>query len=84
MLFLLTLAATMLALSLTGLRFELSFAAAVAALSNTGPIFGLAVIDGGWRTTLTPEARAILVAAMIFGRVETLALIAMLNPNLMR
>ena len=84
MLFLVTLAATMLALSLTGLRFELSFAAAVAALSNTGPILGLAVIDGSWRTTLTPEARAILVAAMICGRVETLALIAMLNPNLMR
>ena len=84
MLFLVTLALTMLALSLTGLRFELSLAAAVAALSNTGPVFGVAVIDGSWRTTLTPEARAILVAAMICGRVETLALIAILNPNLMR
>lgn len=84
MLFLVTLAATMLALSLTGLRFELSLAAAVSALSNTGPVFSFAIADGSWRTTLTPEARAILVAAMICGRVETLALIAMLNPSLMR
>ncbi len=84
MLFLVTLAATMLALSLTGLRFEMSLAAAVAALSNTGPLFSFSITDGSWRTTLTPEARAILVAAMICGRVETLALIAMLNPSLMR
>ncbi len=84
MLFLVTLAVTMLALSLTGLRFELSLAAAVSALSNTGPVFSFAIADGSFRTTLTPEARAILNVAMICGRVETLALIAMLNPSLMR
>ncbi len=74
----------MLALSLTGLRFELSLVTAVSALSNTGPVFSFTIADGSFRTTLTPEARAILVAAMICGRVETLALIAMLNPSLMR
>ena len=84
MLFLVTLALTMLALSLTGMRFEMSLAAAVAALSNTGPVFGASIVDGSWRTNLTPEARAIVVAAMICGRVETLALIAMLNPSNLR
>ena len=81
MLFLLALGLTMLALSLTGLQFELALTAAVAALSNTGPVFQAAMDDASWLTSLTPEARAIAVAAMILGRVETLALIAMLNPG---
>ncbi|MEM7269686.1 MAG: potassium transporter TrkG [Pseudomonadota bacterium] len=84
MLFLVTLGATMLALSLTGLRFEPSLTAAVAALSNTGPVLKSAIPDASWLTTLTPEARAVLVAAMILGRVETLALVAMLNPANLR
>lgn len=82
MLFLVSLAAVMLALSLTGLAFENTIAAAIAALSNTGPLY-TAVTDseGGWLTTVTREGRAVLVVAMVLGRVELLALIAMMSSD---
>lgn len=81
MLFMLSLGLSMLALSLTGLGFETSVAAAVAALSNTGPLLQAAAPGASWLTSLTPEGRAVAVVAMILGRVEMLAVIAMLNPG---
>ena len=81
MLYLVSLAAVMLALSLTGLRFEDALAAAVSALSNTGPLFAAATDDGSWMTSFTAEGRAVIVVAMVLGRVELLALIAMINPD---
>lgn len=84
MLFVVAIAATMMALTLTGLDFDRSLAASVAALANTGPVF-TAVTDGSsWLTSISPEGRAILVIAMVLGRVELLALIAMLNPDYWR
>lgn len=80
MLFLVALAVVFLALSLTGLGFEPSLSAGVAALSNTGPLFP--VTTGlSWATAVTPEGRAVLDIAMVLGRVEILALIAMLNTD---
>ena len=81
MLFLVSLAITMLALSLTGLNFEQSLAASIAALSNTGPVFTAVTVDGSWLRSISPEGRAVLVVVMVLGRVELLALIALLNPN---
>lgn len=81
MLYLVSLAIVMLALSLTGLRFEEALAASIAALSNTGPVFTAVTEDGSWLTSLSAEARAIVAVAMVLGRVELLALIAMLNPD---
>lgn len=78
MLFIVALALAMLGVSLTGLAFEPGLAASVAALSNTGPLFP-AMTGGSWFTGMTPEARAVLVVAMIVGRVEILALFAMLS-----
>ncbi|MFV0472796.1 MAG: potassium transporter TrkG [Pikeienuella sp.] len=80
MLFLVTLAAAMLLLSLSGMNFENSIAAAVAALSNTGPLFP-AVTKGSWLTSVSDEGRYALIVVMILGRVEILALIAMLNTD---
>lgn len=81
MLFLVALAFAIVGLSLTGLGFEPGVAAAIAAISNTGPLFAIAEPDRSWLTSITPEGRAVLVLTMVLGRVELLALIAMLNPD---
>ncbi|WP_340109280.1 potassium transporter TrkG [Pikeienuella sp. HZG-20] len=80
MLFLVTLALAMLALSLTGMSFEVGLSAAVAALSNTGPLFP-ATTGRSWLTSVSAEGRGVLVVVMVLGRVEILALIAMLNTD---
>ena len=80
MLFVLSLAGVMLALSMTGLDFEDSFVLAAAALSTTGP---LAAVGGEVPivyATLSDPAKAVLIGAMVLGRVEMLALIALFNP----
>ena len=84
MLFILSMAWVMLALSLTGLDFEQAIVLAAAALSTTGP---LAAVGGEVPiayANLTDPAKAVLMAAMILGRVETLALIALFNPGFWR
>ncbi|MEL7464612.1 MAG: potassium transporter TrkG [Pseudomonadota bacterium] len=81
MLYLVALAAVMLTLSIFGLSFQEALAASIAALTNTGPVFTAVTEDGSWLTSLTPEARAVAAVGMVLGRVELLALIAMLNPD---
>lgn len=84
MLFALSIAVTMLALSLTGLDFVASTTFAVAALSTTGPLAGVtAETPLNW-SDLDGAARAVLAAAMVLGRLETLAIIALLNPEFWR
>lgn len=78
MVFLVAIGVTMLALSLTGMSFESSLTAAVSALSNTGQLFPVTT-GRPWHISVPEEARAVLVVAMVLGRVEILALIAMLN-----
>lgn len=80
----LSIACIMLALSLTGLDFESAVILTVAALSTTGP---LAAAAGGAPidyAALTDAARMILAGSMVLGRLETLAIIALLNPALWR
>jgi trk system potassium uptake protein TrkH len=81
MLFAMATAATMLALSLTGLDFEQSLAFSVAGLSTTGPLAPAVLGEAGAYDTLGDVAKLILMAAMLIGRLETLALIALLNPE---
>ncbi|SPH17796.1 Trk system potassium uptake protein TrkH [Defluviimonas aquaemixtae] len=84
MLFALSIAVTMLALALTGLDFEGSTTFAVAALSTTGPLATVATeVPLSW-ADLDTAARGITAAAMILGRLETLAIIALLNPDFWR
>lgn len=81
MLFILALMGAVLGLTLTGMRFADALIAAIAALSNTGPAFA-AVAEGGQSfATLDTAQRAILGVAMLLGRVETLAAIALFNPD---
>ncbi|MFW5654237.1 MAG: TrkH family potassium uptake protein [Roseicyclus sp.] len=84
MLFVLSLGAVMLALAATGLGFEPALILSVAALTTTGPlaeVAGAAPIAFG---ALSDPAKLILAAAMIVGRIETLVLIALLNPAFWR
>ncbi len=84
MLFALSIAVTMLGLSLTGLDFEASTIFSVAALSTTGPLAAVAGEHPLLWAELDPIAQAIAAAAMVLGRLETLAIIALLNPEFWR
>lgn len=84
MMFIASLTITALALSLTGLTFDQSMLSAVAALAN----IGAALEFGGGQeiaySAMSENARLILCAAMVVGRVETLALVTLLNPRYWR
>jgi trk system potassium uptake protein TrkH len=84
MLFIVTLAAVMLALAATGLGFEQALILSIAALSTTGPLAEVAGAAPISYIALSDPAKLILAAAMIIGRIETLVLIALLNPAFWR
>ncbi|MGB3176325.1 MAG: potassium transporter TrkG [Albidovulum sp.] len=84
MLFALSIAVTMMALSITGLGFEASTTFAVASLSTTGPLAAVATETPLFWADLDTAARVITAAAMVLGRLETLAIIALLNPDFWR
>ncbi|MDU8911516.1 TrkH family potassium uptake protein [Aestuariicoccus sp. MJ-SS9] len=84
MLFALTLAAVTMLLALLGVPFEPSFVLAIAALTNTGPLIGISAAEPVELLRLGTEAKALLGAAMVLGRLELLALIVMLTPDLWR
>ncbi|MEM1313011.1 MAG: potassium transporter TrkG [Pseudomonadota bacterium] len=79
MLYMAAFAASLLGLSAGGLGFNDALAAAAAALSNVGPLLALAS-DADW-TDLPPVSRAVAAAAMILGRIELLAAVALLDPG---
>ncbi len=84
MLFALSTALTMSALSLTGIPFDAAVILTVAALSTTGPLAGVGGEAPILYSTLDGTARMILALAMALGRLETLAVIALLNPAFWR
>ncbi len=84
MLFFLILAATIVLLSLAGLEFESAFVLSTAALSNTGPLPQFFGEEIATYANLSSNSLAVLNFAMIFGRMETLAVIALLNPEYWR
>jgi len=84
MLFCMSVALVMLALSLTGQPFEQAMVFTVSALSTTGPLASVAAEMPLFYTDLDAVAKLILAAAMVLGRLETLAIIALLNPLLWR
>jgi len=84
MLFALSLALTVTLFGLVGVEFEDAIILAIAALSTTGPLVTVAApapIDVG---ILDGAAKIILAGAMVLGRLETLAIIALLNPGFWR
>ena len=84
MLFAVTLAVVMTGLSLLGVGFEQAAILAVSALSTTGPLATYAGVEPILIGELQPLAQAILMATMVIGRLEALALIALFNPDFWR
>ncbi len=74
----------MLALSATGLGFDESTVFTISALSNTGPLAAAAHAVPLSYAELNDPAKLILAATMILGRLETLVIIAILNPEFWR
>lgn len=81
MLFIVSVLILVLALTVSGLSFDRALVAATAAISNTGPAMVMVFDEGGGFDKMNAASRAVLIAGMILGRIETLALIALLNPD---
>ena len=84
MLFALSIVAVMLLLSLTGVQFETAMVLAVAALSTTGPLAQVAAENPISYAGIPDSAKVILALTMVLGRLELLAIIALLNPEFWR
>ena len=84
MLFALSIALISIALTATGVPFETSLIITVAGLSTTGPLLEVAASTPIALIDLGPTAKGIFVAAMVIGRLEMLAIIALLTPDLWR
>ena len=82
MLFAISIAAVMTLLALTGVTFETSMVLAVASLSTTGPLAVVAAEAPISYADLPEAAKGILAFAMVLGRLETLVLIALFNPEI--
>lgn len=81
MLFAVSVAVTTAALTLLGLEFEAALALGIAALTTTGQLADLALATPIAYADLGLAVKAILGLAMILGRLETLALLALVMPR---
>ncbi|MFN6977523.1 MAG: potassium transporter TrkG, partial [Gemmobacter sp.] len=84
MLFALSLGGLTAALAAAGVGFERSVVLAVTALATTGPLSELALAGGEGFQRLGDGAKVILAAGMVLGRLEMLALLALLAPGVWR
>ncbi|WP_375172946.1 potassium transporter TrkG [Pseudooceanicola sp.] len=84
MLFAITLAGLMALLALFGQDFEAATILSIAALTTTGPLLSLGGETVLLLGALEPEAKVVFAFGMIVGRLELLAVIALLNPELWR
>ena len=81
MLYMIAVMVILLALTLAGMDFERGLVASVAMLSNTGPAYALVLEGMDTLATTSTVERFIMAAAMVLGRIETLAVIALINPG---
>ena len=84
MLFAMSLATASVVLTALGVGFEDAIVLSIAGLSNTGPLIAVAAEDPIRLTDLSIAAKSVLAATMVVGRLETLAIIALLTPDLWR
>ncbi|WP_353890432.1 potassium transporter TrkG [uncultured Aliiroseovarius sp.] len=67
--------------SLLGQDFESAMTLTIAALTTTGPVAQIAASEPIFYSELGNPAKAVLAGAMILGRLEMLAIVALLNPD---
>ncbi|MGR3434877.1 MAG: potassium transporter TrkG [Shimia sp.] len=84
MLFVMSVALVMAGLAALGVGFEASLVATIAMLTNTGPLVAHATAVPLDLAALPDGAKALLAVAMVVGRVEALALVALFNPEFWR
>lgn len=84
MLFVLSMAGVMVLLAASGVGFDQAMVLAVSALSTTGPLAAYGAEQPIVYAALADPAKIILAGAMIVGRLETLVLIALMNPSYWR
>ncbi|MEM9576828.1 MAG: potassium transporter TrkG [Pseudomonadota bacterium] len=84
MLFAMTMAALTILFALSGVDFENALVLSIAGLSTTGPLISLAAETPIVLADMGPYAKAVFCAAMVLGRLETLAIIALFTPDLWR
>ncbi|HEY9038029.1 MAG TPA: potassium transporter TrkG [Roseovarius sp.] len=84
MLFAMSLALITVIMSALGMTFEQSIILAIAALSTTGPLTQIAGEVPITLSLMGPTAKLVICAAMVLGRLETLAIIALISPSLWR
>ncbi|WP_428409641.1 potassium transporter TrkG [Hyphococcus sp.] len=77
--FTMTLAGLLMALSIGGHPFDLAASAAVAALSNAGPLIALAGEHGDGYAVFEEPLRWLLIVGMILGRLEGAVALALVN-----
>ena len=82
--FMVTLGVVAILLGMSGLDFITSLSASAAALANIGPGLGDQVGPSGNYASLNDFAKWILSAAMLIGRLELLAVYAILMPQFWR
>jgi trk system potassium uptake protein TrkH len=84
MLFAVSIAGVTAALGLAGLGIDAAIVLGIAALTNTGPLAAVgADVPLSW-AALNDNAKAIAMMAMVLGRLEAIALLALLNPDFWR
>ena len=84
MMFAMSMALVVVILGALGVRFDQAYLLAIATLSTTGPLIETAAETPIHLAELNAAAKGVLCAAMVLGRLETLAIIALLTPNLWR
>ncbi|RMF33689.1 MAG: TrkH family potassium uptake protein [Alphaproteobacteria bacterium] len=84
MLFLAVLSLLLMGFALAGLDFESALALGVATLSTTGPLYAVAAPQAPRLGEIGVPARLLADAAMVLGRMETLAVLALFNPEYWR
>ena len=84
MLFATSIAVVTLALTAAGLSFGAAMALGVACLTTTGPLAEIVLGGQGALNALGDGGKLVAGAAMVVGRLEALALIALLNPDFWR
>jgi trk system potassium uptake protein TrkH len=84
MLFAVTLAIVALGLAAFGVGFEEAITLTIAALSNTGPLIVYAPSIPIDLLAFSPEAKLVMALGMILGRLELLAIIVIISPEIWR
>ena len=84
MIFFLSIAIGAAALSMLGQGFEAALILTISALSNNGPLAAQFGPDVPGYAALSSEARSVLAVLMVLGRMEALAVIALINPEYWR